>query len=58
MKSYSGLLGEARDEAIDRMEADAESMGADAVVNVRLETSEIANAGAEVMAYGTAVRLE
>jgi len=58
LKAYSTLLGEARDEAIDRMEADAESMGADAVVNVRLETSEITNGGAEVMAYGTAVRLE
>lgn len=58
LKSYSGLLAEARDEAIDRMEADAEELGADAVVNMRLETSEIANAGAEVMAYGTAVRLE
>lgn len=57
LKSYSGLLSEARDEAIDRMAADAADLGADAVVNVRLETSEIANSGAEVMAYGTAVRL-
>lgn len=57
LTSYSGLLSEARDEAIDRMEADAEEMGADAVVNLRLQTSEIANSGAEVMAYGTAVRV-
>jgi uncharacterized protein YbjQ (UPF0145 family) len=58
LKGYSKLLTKARDEAIDRMEAEAEGMDADAVVNVRLETSEIANGGAEVIAYGTAVRLE
>lgn len=57
LKAYSELLSDARDEAIDRMIADAESMGADAVVNVRLESSEIANGGSEVIAYGTAVQL-
>jgi len=58
LKAYSELLTDARDEAISRMVADADSMGADAVVNVRLESSEIANGGSEVIAYGTAVRLE
>lgn len=58
LKAYSELLSKARDEAISRMEADAERMGADAVVNVRLETSQITDGGSEVMAYGTAVRLE
>ncbi|RQG91633.1 YbjQ family protein [Natrarchaeobius halalkaliphilus] len=57
LKAYSDLLTKARDEAISRMEADAEEMGADAVVNVRLETSQITDGGSEVMAYGTAVRL-
>ncbi|WP_312908593.1 YbjQ family protein [Natronosalvus caseinilyticus] len=57
LKAYSELLSKARDEAVDRMEADAERMGADAVVNVRLETSQITDGGSEVMAYGTAVRL-
>ena len=57
LKGYSELLTKARDEAIDRMEADAERMGADAVVNVRLETSQITDGGSEVMAYGTAVRV-
>ncbi len=57
LKAYSELLTDARDEALDRMREDARSMGADAVVNVRLETSEIANGGSEVIAYGTAVRL-
>ena len=57
LKAYSDLLTKARNEAIDRMEADAEEMGADAVVTVRLETSQITDGGSEVMAYGTAVRL-
>ncbi|WP_254809886.1 YbjQ family protein [Natronosalvus amylolyticus] len=57
LKAYSDLLTKARDEAITRMEADAEEMGADAVLNVRLETSQITDGGSEVMAYGTAVRL-
>lgn len=39
------------------MEADAEEMGADAVVNVRLQTSSITEGASEVLAYGTAVRL-
>ena len=58
LKSYSELLTRAREEAIERAEADAEEMGADALVNLRLETSEIIEGGAEVVAYGTAVRLE
>lgn len=58
LKAYSELLTKARDEAIARMEEDAERMGADAVVNVRLETSQVTDGGAEVLAYGTAVRLE
>ncbi len=57
LKAYSELLTDARDDAMKRMVDDAESMGADAVVNVRLESSEIANGGSEVIAYGTAVRL-
>ncbi|MCU4752824.1 YbjQ family protein [Halobacteria archaeon AArc-curdl1] len=57
LKAYSDLLAKARDEAITRMEANAEEMGADAVLNVRLETSQITDGGSEVMAYGTAVRL-
>ncbi len=58
LKGYSELLTKAREQAISRMEADAEAMGADAVINVRLETSQIIDGGSEVMAYGTAVRLE
>ncbi len=58
LKGYSELLTKARNEALSRMESEAESMGADAVVNVRLETSGIVDGGAEVIAYGTAVRLK
>ena len=57
LKAYSELLTGARDEALDRMVEDARQLGADAVVNVRLESSEISNGGAEVIAYGTAVQL-
>jgi uncharacterized protein YbjQ (UPF0145 family) len=57
-KAYSTLLSQARDEAIARMEVDAVEMGVDAVVNVRMETSEITKGASEVIAYGTAVRLD
>jgi uncharacterized protein YbjQ (UPF0145 family) len=58
LTAYSTLLSQARDEALARMEADAVEMGGDAVVNVRMETSEITKGASEVIAYGTAVRLE
>ena len=58
LKSYSILLTAARKEAMERMQASAEQMGADAVVNFRYETSTIAAAASEVIAYGTAVKLE
>lgn len=58
MKAYSELLSKARDEAIRRAEKQAEEMGADALVNLRLETSTVVQGGAEVLAYGTAVRIE
>lgn len=58
LTAYSTLLSQARDQAIERMEADAVEMGADAVLNVRMETSEITKGASEVIAYGTAVRLD
>ncbi len=57
VKEYGALLTGAREQAIDRMVADARAMGADAVVGMRLETSHIAQAASEVVAYGTAVTL-
>lgn len=58
MKAYTELLTKAREEAIERMEEEARNQGADAVVNIRFMTSQIAGAGAEILAYGTAVKLK
>ena len=52
------LLTQARKEAMERMIKSAEEMGADAVINFRYETSTIAAAASEVIAYGTAVKFE
>lgn len=54
---YTELLQDSRQEATDRMIRQAESMGANAVVNVRFATSSIAQGAAELFAYGTAVRV-
>jgi len=58
IKGYTELLTESRQEAIGRMEAAAEGMGANAVVNVRLSTSSVMQGAAELFAYGTAVIVE
>lgn len=58
IEEYTKLLGESREQALDRMAAEAEEMGANAVVNIRFSTSEIMNGAAEIMAYGTAVVVE
>lgn len=55
--SYSKLLIAAREEALERMCAAAERMGADAVVGVRMATSTVMQMTAEIMVYGTAVKL-
>ena len=57
LKGYTELLREARAEALDRMEEQALALDADAVVNVRLSTASITSGAAEILAYGTAVRL-
>ncbi len=58
LKGYTELLTEARSEATQRMVQQAQSMGANAVVNVRFATSSVAQGAAELFAYGTAVRVE
>ncbi|WGH78183.1 YbjQ family protein [Jannaschia ovalis] len=58
VKEYASLLAGAREQAIDRMLSEARTMGADAVVGMRLETSTITQAASEVVAYGTAVKLK
>jgi uncharacterized protein YbjQ (UPF0145 family) len=55
LKSYTALLNESRTEALERMIEQAEAAGANAVLNIRFSTSNIAAGAAEVMAYGTAV---
>ena len=53
--SYTEMLAEARQIATERMIAEAEKLGADAVINVRYGSSGIMQGAAEVVAYGTAV---
>ncbi len=56
MKKYTELMGKSRDIALERLEQQASSLGADAVVAVRYCTSELAQGAAEMMVYGTAVK--
>jgi len=56
--SYTELLQESRDEAVDRMQEQAAAIGANAVINVRFSTSAIAAGASEILAYGTAVVVE
>lgn len=58
MSYYSELLSESREEAIKRMTQEAEKLGADAIINVRLQTSMVMAGAAEVLAYGTAVKIK
>jgi uncharacterized protein YbjQ (UPF0145 family) len=55
---YTKLLGESREQALDRMIEEAEKLGANAIVGVRFSTSEVATHAAEILAYGTAVMVE
>jgi uncharacterized protein YbjQ (UPF0145 family) len=55
LRGYTELLTEARRQAIERMLAQAEQLGANAVVNVRFTTSAVTQGAAELYAYGTAV---
>ncbi|MEM5517770.1 YbjQ family protein [Henriciella sp. AS95] len=55
---YTKLMAEAREQALDRMRADAQSLGADAIISMRITTSMIMGGSAELLAYGTAVRLK
>jgi len=57
IKDYTQMLTEARELALQRLVKEAERLGADAVVGVRLATAQTMAGAAEVLAYGTAVRL-
>ncbi|MBR6935067.1 MAG: YbjQ family protein [Clostridia bacterium] len=56
LRSYTEMMEEARQTATERMTAEANALGADAIVNVRFTTSAITQGAAEVIAYGTAVK--
>ncbi len=55
---YTKLMGESREQAIDRMVQQAETLGANAIVSARFSTSMIMGGAAEILAYGTAVIVE
>jgi len=57
IKEYTEMLSESREIALKRMEEKAEKIGADAVINIRFMTSAIMANAAEILAYGTAVKL-
>jgi uncharacterized protein YbjQ (UPF0145 family) len=58
IEEYSKLMGESRDQALDRMSANAKELGANAVVDMRFMTSFIMGAASEILAYGNAVYVE
>ncbi len=57
IEEYTKLQAEAREQALQRLIDDARSMGADAVLNLRFTTAMIMQGTAEILAYGTAVKL-
>ena len=58
MKEYTEMLAEAREQSLERMVENAEKLGANAVVNVRFTTSQVMSSAAEMLAYGTAVKVK
>lgn len=58
VSEYTRLMVDAREQALDRMLADAERIGADAVINVRFTTAMVMQGCSEILAYGTAVKIE
>ena len=56
LKAYTEMMNEARALATKRMVAEAEALGADAIVNIRYASSAVMQGAAEVIAYGTAVK--
>ncbi|MEM9234442.1 MAG: YbjQ family protein [Pseudomonadota bacterium] len=57
LNEYTKLMAEAREQATDRMIARAEELGADAIIGMRYTTSTISSGAAEILAFGTAVKL-
>ena len=57
ISEYTKLMGESREQALDRLRDEAVRVGADTVVGLRFTTSMITQGAAEILAYGTAVKL-
>jgi len=57
ISEYTKLQAESREQAMQRMVQDAERMGADAILNMRLTTAMVMQGASEILAYGTAVKL-
>ncbi len=57
ISEYTKLQAESREQAMQRMVQDAERLGADAILNMRLTTSMVMQGASEILAYGTAVKL-
>ncbi|AXT51470.1 YbjQ family protein [Aquimarina sp. BL5] len=58
IEEYTKLQAQSREQAMQRMNQDAQRLGADAVINVRLTTSMVMQGASEILAYGTAVKLK
>lgn len=58
IEEYTQLQAQSREQALQRMLQDAESLNADAVINVRITTSVVMQGASEILAYGTAVKLK
>ena len=58
IEEYTKMLAESREQALDRMIEEARQLGADAVINVRFMTASMMQSAAELLAYGTAVKVE
>jgi uncharacterized protein YbjQ (UPF0145 family) len=57
IEEYTKLQASSREQALQRMTSDAQRLGADAIINVRFQSSLITQGAAEILAYGTAVKL-
>ena len=58
LSEYTKLQAESREQALQRMVEDGERIGADAIINIRISTSVITQGAAEILAYGTAVKIK
>lgn len=58
IEEYTKLQAQSREQALERLEQDANKMGADALINIRLTTSMVMQGCSEILAYGTAVKLK